>query len=48
MVGTSYFPGGEEQAYAVGAKRPDHEHIESDDKYLIGTSEVPVASYHSW
>lgn len=47
MVGTSYFPGGEEQAYALGVKRPDAEYIESDDKYLIGTSEVPVASYHS-
>lgn len=37
MVGTGYFPGGEEQAYAV----------EKDEKFLIGTSEVPVASYHS-
>jgi len=37
MVGTSYFPGGEEQAY----------HVEKDEKYLIGTSEVPVTSYHS-
>jgi seryl-tRNA synthetase len=37
MQGTGYFPGGEEQAY----------NIQSDDKYLIGTSEVPVASYHS-
>jgi seryl-tRNA synthetase len=47
MVGTSYFPGGEEQAYALGVKRPEMEHIESDEKYLIGTSEVSVASYHS-
>jgi seryl-tRNA synthetase len=47
MEGTSYFPGGEEQAYALGVKRPDMENMESDDKYLIGTSEVPVASYHS-
>ncbi len=47
MVGTSYFPGGEEQAYALGVKRPEMEHIESDDKYLIGTSEVSVASYHA-
>ncbi len=46
MIGTSYFPGGEEQAYAVGVKRPSDEHIESDEKYLIGTSEVSVASYH--
>ena len=47
MVGTGYFPGGEEQAYALGVKRPSDEHIESDEKYLIGTSEVAVASYHS-
>ena len=47
MVGTSYFPGGEEQAYALGVQRPEMEHIESDEKYLIGTSEVSVASYHS-
>ncbi len=37
MVGTAYFPGGEEQAYAC----------ERDGKYLIGTSEVPVTAYHS-
>ncbi len=45
MEGTSYFPGGEEQAYAVGVTRPG-EPIESDEKFLIGTSEVPVAAYH--
>ena len=37
MVGTAYFPGGEEQTYAC----------ERDGKYLIGTSEVPVTAYHS-
>ncbi len=37
MVGTAYFPGGEEQAYAC----------ERDGLYLIGTSEVPVTAYHS-
>lgn len=37
MVGTAYFPGGEEQAYAC----------EKDELYLIGTSEVPVTAYHS-
>src|SRR2546425_286488 len=37
MVGTAYFPGGEEQAYTC----------EKDDLYLIGTSEVPVTAYHS-
>ena len=37
MVGTAYFPGGEEQAYRV----------EKDELNLIGTSEVPVTSYHA-
>lgn len=45
MMGTSYFPGGEEQAYAVGVKKGDTP-IESDDAWLIGTSEVSVTSYH--
>ncbi len=38
MMGTGYFPGGEEQAYHLD---------ERDDKFLIGTSEVSVASYHA-
>jgi seryl-tRNA synthetase len=58
MEGTSYFPGGEEQAYAAGVARGEDENheqpkteegtplIESDEKFLIGTSEVPVAAYH--
>ncbi|MBI1812981.1 serine--tRNA ligase [Candidatus Peregrinibacteria bacterium] len=46
MMGTSYFPGGEEQTYAVGVQHKRGEPIESDDAYLIGTSEVSVASYH--
>ncbi len=37
MEGTAYFPGGEEQAY--GCK--------DDDLFLIGTSEVPLTSFHS-
>jgi len=37
MTGTSYFPGGEEQAYRV----------EKDNVNLIGTSEVSVTAYHS-
>jgi seryl-tRNA synthetase len=37
LVGTGYFPGGEDQAYAC----------ERDELYLIGTSEVPVTAYHS-
>ncbi len=55
MMGTSYFPGGEEQAYAIGVDRTpelglgekEGKQIESDKVYLIGTSEVSVASYHS-
>ncbi len=47
MMGTSYFPGGEEQAYAVGVRKEKGGPVEADDLYLIGTSEVAVASYHS-
>lgn len=46
MMGTSYFPGGEEQAYALGVRREKGGPIEADDLYLVGTSEVSVASYH--
>ena len=38
MVGTGYFPGGEDQAY-----RTD----ERDDLCLVGTSEVPITAYHA-
>jgi seryl-tRNA synthetase len=37
MIGTAYYPGGEEQAYRV----------ERDDLSLIGTAEVPLTSYHA-
>lgn len=36
MVGTGYFPGGEEQAYRVG----------EDELYLVGTAEVPLTAFH--
>ena len=36
MVGTAYYPGGEEQSYQC----------EKDELSLIGTSEVPITSYH--
>ena len=36
MVGTGYFPGGEEQAYRCD---------ERDDLVLVGTAEVPVTAY---
>jgi seryl-tRNA synthetase len=38
MMGTGYFPGGEEMAYHLDSR--------DDPYYLIGTSEVSVASYH--
>jgi seryl-tRNA synthetase len=36
MIGTAYFPGGEEQAYRV----------DKDAVNLIGTAEVPLTAYH--
>jgi seryl-tRNA synthetase len=38
MMGTGYFPGGEDMAYHLDER--------DDESYLIGTSEVPVAAYH--
>ncbi len=38
MMGTGYFPGGEEMAYHLDER--------DSENYLIGTSEVPVASFH--
>lgn len=37
MVGTAYYPGGEEQAYQV----------ERDGVTLVGTAEVPITAYHA-
>jgi len=37
LFGTGFFPGDREQVYSV----PD------DDLYLVGTSEVPMAAYHT-
>jgi len=39
MMGTGYFPGGEEMAYHLDQR--------DDAFHLIGTSEVPVASFHA-
>ena len=36
LVGTGYFPGGEEDAYCM----------ERDDKWLIATAEIPLTAYH--
>jgi seryl-tRNA synthetase len=44
LTGTGFFPGNEENTYMVGVEHDGK--IESDKKYLVGTSEVPVASYH--
>ena len=38
MIGTGFFPGGEDQTYATD---------ERDDLYLVGTAEVPVTSLHA-
>jgi seryl-tRNA synthetase len=46
LMGTGFFPGAEEQTYALGAQQKRGESIAPDDLYLIGTSEVSVASYH--
>jgi len=46
LMGTGFFPGAEEQTYAVGAEEERGAPIKGDDLYLIGTSEVSVASYH--
>ncbi len=37
LFGTGFFPGDREQVYAIPA----------DDLYLVGTSEVPLAAYHT-
>lgn len=46
LMGTGFFPGAEEQIYAVGVRNTDSDSLESDEKYLIGTSEVTVCAYH--
>jgi seryl-tRNA synthetase len=38
MLGTGYFPGGEDQAYRLDER--------DENSYLIGTSEVPVCALH--
>jgi len=40
MFGTGFFPAGEDGLYRVNP--------EEDDLHLVGTSEVPVTSYHGW
>lgn len=38
LLGTGYFPGGEEQTYRTDAR---------DELYLVGTAEVPVTALHA-
>jgi seryl-tRNA synthetase len=38
MLGTGYFPGGEDQTYRTDAR---------DELYLVGTAEVPVTALHA-
>lgn len=47
LTGTGFFPGAEEQTYALGVKKNRDAAMEADDLYLIGTSEVSVMSYHA-
>ena len=46
LMGTGFFPGAEEQTYAIGAHKNQNDPLESDKLYLIGTSEVTVCSFH--
>lgn len=46
LMGTGFFPGAEEQTYAVGAQQEQGGAVEGDNLYLIGTAEVSVCSYH--
>jgi seryl-tRNA synthetase len=46
LYGTGFFPGAREQAYAVGVSEAGSSTVESDDLFLVGTSEVPLAAMH--
>jgi len=47
LMGTGFFPGSEEQIYAVGVQPEAGGTVESDDLFLVGTSEVSVMGYHA-
>ncbi|MDP6575039.1 MAG: serine--tRNA ligase [Candidatus Peribacteraceae bacterium] len=48
FMGTGFFPGvDQENIYALGGQTEKDGPIESDNLYMVGTSEVTVASYHS-
>lgn len=46
LYGTGFFPGAREQVYAVGVSEEGSDTIESDDLFLVGTAEVPLAGMH--
>ncbi|MBU0457845.1 serine--tRNA ligase [Patescibacteria group bacterium] len=47
FMGTGFFPGvDQENIYALGGQSSKDDPIEPDNLYMIGTSEVTVASYH--
>lgn len=47
FMGTGFFPGSDQlNIYAVGGQERRGDSIKGDELYLIGTSEVAVASYH--
>ncbi|MDD4319735.1 MAG: serine--tRNA ligase [Candidatus Peribacteraceae bacterium] len=47
FMGTGFFPGADQaNIYAVGEQETKGQPVKPDDLYLIGTSEVTVASYH--
>lgn len=47
FMGTGFFPGAEAlNIYAVGAKEERESPVKDDGLYLVGTSEVSVASFH--
>jgi seryl-tRNA synthetase len=46
LFGTGFFPGARDQVYAVGVSEPGENRIQSDDLFLVGTAEVPLAGLH--
>jgi seryl-tRNA synthetase len=46
LFGTGFFPGARDQVYAVGVSDPAGA-ITSDELYLVGTAEVPLAGMHA-
>lgn len=48
LVGTGFFPGDEQMIYRLDEfQRRDGDEADANDLYLVGTSEVPLASLHA-